>query len=313
MDDLLFVAKAENGFTTWLGSHFTVNDLGRQRHLLSIELEWTPTTVSLSQAAYIRRINSKYLPSGAKPVTSPLSPSERPLKRNELEPAADIKEYQSAIGSLLYTAIITRPDILFAVCCLSQFLSDPSESHIRMAKNIFRYLAHTINFKLTYHQQKDHSRGQLSVYSDSSYANSLSDRRSFSGSVTFYAGCAIAWFCAKHGVVALSTTESEYIALTSAAQSLAWVQGLLLELQIASTSVKPILYGDNISSHFLTHNASLHRRSKHIDVRYHYIREQYEQGHFELEFVSGKENPADLFTKALHGDPLSFLCSYFFN
>jgi len=252
VDDLLFVAKAENQFTKWLGSHFTVNDLGRPRHLLSIELEWTASTVTLSQVAYIRRITKKYLPSGAKPLASPLSPSEHPLKRDELEPSADLKEYQSAIGSLLYAAIITRPDILFAVCCLSQFLSDPSESHMRMVKNIFRYLAHTIHFKLTYHRQKEHQGGQLSVYSDASYANSLSDRRSFSDSVTFYAGCAIAWFCAKQGVVALSTTESEYIALTSAAQSLAWVQGLLHELQISTPSTKPILYGDNISSHFLT-------------------------------------------------------------
>ena len=126
VDDLLFVVKAENQFTKWLESHFTVNDLGRPQHLLSIELKWTASTVTLSQVAYIRRITNKYLPSGAKPLASPLSPSERPLKCDELETSADLKEYQSTIGSLLYSAIITRPDILFAVCCLSQFLSDPS-------------------------------------------------------------------------------------------------------------------------------------------------------------------------------------------
>ena len=312
MDDFLFVAKAENGFTSWLSTYFTVNNLGRPRHLLSIKLEWSSNSVSLSQSAYIRHITNKYLPSGAKPLTSPLSPSQRPLKRDELEPCADLKEYQSAIGSLLYAAIITRPDILFSVCCFSQFLSDPSESHMRVVKNVFRYLAYTINFKLTYNHQKTRAQNQLSVYSDASYANSLSDRRSFSGSVIFYAGCAIAWYCAKQGVVALSTTEAEYIALTSAAQSLGWVKGLLIELKISDSSTKPILYGDNLSSHFLTRNASLHRRSKHIDVRYHYIREQYEKGHFELVFVSGKENPADLFTKALEGDHLSYLCSHFF-
>lgn len=181
-----------------------------------------------------------------------------------------------------------------------------------MAKNIFRYLAHTIDFKLTYMRLKDPQHNLLRVYSDSAYANSLSDRHSFSGSVTFYAQCPIAWNCAKQGVVALSTTEAEYIALTTAAQSLAWAQSLLVELKISNPETKPTLYGDNISSHFLTRNASLHRRSKHIDVRYHYIREQYEQGRFELEFVSGKENPADLFTKALQGDRLSYLCSRFF-
>lgn len=313
MDDLLFVAKKDNGFASWLGTQFTVNNLGRPRHLVSIELTWTSTTVSLSQTTYLCRIIKKCLPSGAKPLVTPLSPSERPLKRDQTESTTDLKEYQSAMGSLLYAAIITRPDILFSVCCLSQFLSDPSESHMRMVKNIFRYLAHTIHYKLTYHQQKDKPQSTLGVYSDSSYANSLSDRRSFSGSVTVFAGCPIAWNCAKQGVVALSTTEAEYIALTSAAQSLAWAQKLLVELRISDTSNKPVLYGDNLSSHFLTRNASLHRRSKHIDVRYHYIRKQYEQGQFELEFVSGKENPADVFTKALQGDRLYYLCSRFFS
>jgi len=312
VDDLLFVAKEDDGFTSWLGTHFTVNNLGKPRHLLSIELTWTNTSVSLSQTTYLRRIIKKYLPSVAKPVVTPLSPSERPLQRDQPEPPSDLKEYQSAIGSLLYAAIITRPDILFGVCCLSQFLSDPSESHMRMVKNVFRYLAHTPHYKLTYHRPKVKPHSILSVYSDSSYANSLSDRRSFSGSVTFFAGCPIAWNCAKQGVVSLSTTEAEYIALTTAAQSLVWAQSLLVEMRLTNPSIKPVLYGDNLSSHFLTRNASLHRCSKHIDVRYHYIREKYEQGHFELEFVSGKENPADLFTKALQGDRLSYLCSHFF-
>jgi len=312
VDDLLFVANEDNGFTHWLGTHFTVNNLGKPRHLLSIELVWTDTSVSLAQTTYIRRIIGKYLPSGAKPLVTPLSLSERPLKRDHLEPPADLKEYQSAIGSLLYAAIITRPDILFSVCCLSQFLSDPSESHMRMVKNIFRYLAHTPHYRLTYHRPKEKPHSILCVYSDSSYANSLSDRRSFSGSVIMLAGCPIAWNCAKQGVVALPTTEAEYIALTSAAQSLAWTQTLLGEMRMTDININPVLYGDNLSSHFLTRNASLHRRSKHIDVRYHYIREKYEQGHFELECVSGKENLADLFTKALQGDHLSYLCSRFF-
>ena len=312
VDDLLWVAKSENQFTKWLGSYFTVHDLGRPQHLLSIELEWIASTVTLAQVAYVSCILRKYLPSGTKRLASPLSPSERPLKRDELEPSADLQEYQSAIGSLLYAALITRPDILFAVCCLSQFLSDLSESHIQMVKNIFHYLAHMVNFKLTYHQQKKHQEGQLSVYSDASYANSLSDRHSFSSSVTFYTSCAIAWFSAKQGVVALSTMESEYIAQTLAAQSLAWVQGLLHELQISSPSTKPILYGDNIISHFRTPNATLHGPSKHMDVRYHYLREQYEHCRFELEFLSGKENPTDLFTNALPRNRLSYLCSYFF-
>jgi len=312
VDDLPFVAKEDDGFTSWLGTHFTVNNLGKPQHLRSIELTWTNTSVSFSQPTYLCRIIKKYLLSGAKPVVTRLSPSERPLQRYQPESPTDLKESKSAIGSLLYAAIITRPDILFGVGCLSQVLSDSSESHMRMVMNIFRYLAHTLHYKLTYHHPKVKPHSILSVYSDSSYANSLSNRRSFSGSVTFFAGYPIAWNYAKQGVVALSTTEAEYIALTTAARSLAWAQSLLVEMHLAGLGVKPGLYGDNLSSHFLTCHASLHRRSKHIDVRYHYIREKYEQGHFELEFVSGKENPADLFTKALQGDCLSYLCSHFF-
>jgi len=183
---------------------------------------------------------------------------------------------------------------------------------MRMVKNIFRYLAHTLDYKLTYHRLKVQPHSTLCLYSDSSYANSLGDRRSFSGSVTIFAGCPIPWNCAKLGVVSLSMTEAEYIALTTTAQSLAWVQSLLVEMRLTNSSVKRVLYGDNRSSHFLMRNASLHRRSKHIDMQYHYIREKSEQGHFESEFVSGKENPADLFTKALQGDCLSYLCSHFF-
>jgi len=164
-----------------------------------------------------------------------------------------------------------------------------------LVKNIFLYLAHRSDYKLIYCRPKETLQPLLIVYSDSSYANSLSDCRSFSESVSFLARCPIAWSCTKHGVVALSTTEAKYIALTWAAQSLAWTQSLLGEMRIADTN-KPVLYGDNITWHFLTRNASLHQRLKHIDVRYHYIREQYEQGRFELDFVSGKENPADLVT-----------------
>ena len=171
----------------------------------------------------------------------PLLVSEYSLKPDQTESTTDLKEYQSAIGSLLFTAIITRPDILRSVCYPSQFLSVLSESHMRMVKNIFQYLAHTINYKLTYHYRKDALLSIHVVYSDSTYANFLSNRWSFAGSITIFAGGPIAWSCAKQGVVALSTTESE-----------------------------PVLYRDtgNPSSYFLTRHPSLYWRSKHIDVGY---------------------------------------------
>jgi len=127
--DLLFVAKEEDGFPSWLGTHFTVNNSGKTRHLLSIELTWTNTSVSLAQTTYLRQVIKKYLPSGAKPVVTPLSPSESPLQRDQPEPPTDLKEYQSAIGSLLYTAIITRPDTSLVFAAYPSFSLIPP-SHI---------------------------------------------------------------------------------------------------------------------------------------------------------------------------------------
>lgn len=312
VDDLLYVSKGKTDFAEWLGEHLTVNALGRPKYLLSIELDWgeSGTELALHQSAYIQRILKKFLPSGARPMACPMSPSERPVKRADSDPPADLTTYQAAIGSLLYAAVISRPDILYAVCQLSQFLSNPSEDHLRMAVNVFRYLAGTSGRKLTY--KADQSDGHpLRVYSDASYANNLPDRRSFSGVIAYYRGCAVAWSSTKQQSVTLSTTEAEYVALTTAVQSLVWFERLRKDLGIPASG-KPTLLGDNVSSHFLVRNASLHRRSKHIDVRFHFIREQHERGAFTLEFVSGKDNPADLFTKALAAEPLAIVASRVF-
>ena len=122
----------------------------------------------------------------------------------------------------------------------------------------------------------------LQIYSDSSYANSLCDQSSFSGSIAYYYNCPIAWTSTKQPIVALSTTEAEYIALTNACQNLLWLKQLLLDIRMRNepTNSKPVLLGDNRSSHFLTINPSLHRRSKHIDARYYYIRERHSSGNF---------------------------------
>jgi len=115
VDNLLYVAKEDDGLTSWLGIYFKVNNFETLRHLVSIELTWTNESVSLSPTAYLRRIIKKYLHSGAKSHVIAVLLSQSPLQRDQPKPPTNVKEYQSVIGSLLYAAIITRPDILFLI------------------------------------------------------------------------------------------------------------------------------------------------------------------------------------------------------
>src|SRR5208337_1557193 len=150
----------------------------------------------------------------------------------------------------------TRPDILHAVCTLSQFSSDPSQAHAQMVRNVFRYLAGTLNHGLTYHPSNNPS---LAIYSDALYASSLNDRRSFTGITLFYSDNLISWASQKQQVVVLSSTEAEYIAVASAAQQLIWLCRFLKDLGHPHI---PKLYGDNIGSLFLVQNLGLHRHLK---------------------------------------------------
>src|SRR5208337_3779554 len=186
-----------------------------------------------------------------------------------------------------------RPDILHTICALSQFSSDPSQAHVRMVQNVFRYLAGTLNRGLTYCPSNNPS---FAIYSDALYASSLSNRRSFTGITSFYSDNLISWASQKQQVVVLSSTEAEYIAVASAAQQLIWLHRLLKDLGHPHILK---LYGDNISSLFLVRNPGLHRRSKHIDVRYHFIHERYEEGEIDLHHVNSEDNIADLLTKPL--------------
>src|SRR5208337_1068058 len=145
-----------------------------------------------------------------------------------------------------------RPDILHTICALSQFSSDPSQAHVRMVQNIFRYLAGTLNRGLTYCPSNNPS---LAIYSDASYASSLSDRRSFTGITSFYSDNLIPWVSQKQQVVMLLSTKAEYITVASAAQQLIWLHRLLKDLGHLHVLN---LYGNNIGSLFLVRNPGLH-------------------------------------------------------
>jgi hypothetical protein len=208
--------------------------------------------------------------------------------------AAEIKEYQVLIGSLLYLTLGTRPDIAFAVTKMAQFTSNPSEDHLKKARYICRYLVGTKNLSLVYDGA---SGGGLEAFTDSDWGSDPSTRRSQSGYFFKLAGAAFSWTSRAQKSVVTSVTEAEYISLSDCCKQAVWARQLLEGLGYTMEAI-PIA-GDNQGSLFTANNPVANNRTKHIDIRYHYIRECIVDGDVEVLYLPGSDNPADLLTKNL--------------
>ncbi|KFD60198.1 hypothetical protein M514_09835 [Trichuris suis] len=207
----------------------------------------------------------------------------------------DNTPYRSAVGSLMYLAIATRPDIAFAVSTASQKLESPTKADWEAVKRIFKYLRGTTDFGILY-KGKANSRG-LEAYSDADFAGDVKLRKSMSGVVCKYNGAIITWLSNKQQLTALSTCEAEYIAASEGAKEVIWLTGLLKELGIKLKT--PMLKIDNAGAEKLVRNPEFHKRTKHIAVKYHFVREKFLNGDFDIEHVASTEQLADIMTKPL--------------
>ncbi|PKA55642.1 Retrovirus-related Pol polyprotein from transposon TNT 1-94 [Apostasia shenzhenica] len=205
------------------------------------------------------------------------------------------------IGSLLYLTA-SRPDIVFSVCMCARFQSSPKESHLIVVKRIFRYLVGTHSLGLWYPKE---STSNLILYSDADFAGCKVDRKSTSGTCQFFDNALVYWSSRKQNSIALSTTEAEYVAADSCCAQLLWLKHQLLDYDIDSSHI-PIKC-DNTSSICLTKNPIHHSRTKHIEIRHHFIRDYVEKGDISLEYVPTSLQLADIFTKPLYEDKLNFI------
>jgi len=228
------------------------------------------------------------------PVSTPMVPGAHFEKIQECE--SDVP-FRSLIGSLLFLAKTTRPDISFAVAKLSQFASAYSDEHWQAAKRVLRYLKGTIDLGVKY--QSNPPSNEITGYSDSDYASDKSDRKSQSGFVFFFGNNLVSWRSQKQRVVACSTTEAEYIALAEATKESIWLHRLLAELYSENVKLPVRLRVDNTSAIRLANNLEFHQRSKHIDVAYHLTRGHIQDGFLEVNHVPGTQQLADGLTKAL--------------
>ncbi|CAL1687619.1 unnamed protein product [Lasius platythorax] len=195
----------------------------------------------------------------------------------------------------MYLAITTRPDIAFSVSVVSQSLESPKQSDWQAVKRIFKYLRGTLSTKLLY--RTNYKPGMLKAFSDADYAGDIQTRRSTSGIVCKYFGGAISWMSQKQRSVALSTTEAEFIAANEGTKEVIWLKRLLQEITVLNEV--PTLMIDNASAIKLVKNPEFHKRSKHVEVRYYFVREKYHEGVINVEHVASIDQIADIMTKPL--------------
>ena len=225
----------------------------------------------------------------------PADPNVRLCKDDSVSKPVDSLKYQSMVGSLLYTAIATRPDISHAVGTVSEYSSKPTEAHLTAVKRILRYLKGSLDVCLKYATSDN---GQLIGYSDADYAGDLDDRHSTTGNLFLISNGPVSWFSKKQQIVTLSTAEAEYVALSAATQEAMWIRRLLSDFHVPLDRPTVILE-DHQGAICLAKNPVTRSRSKHIDIRYHYIRETLSEGAINLQYCPTSEMIADILTKPL--------------
>lgn len=286
-----------NKFKSQLMTDFEIRDLGKLNFCLGIEFKQEKEVIYMSQSKYAENILKKFHMDDCKPVKIPMEPNMKLVKGKE---SIDVP-YQNLIGSLMYLAIATRPDIAHSVSYLSQFNSCFGKEHWQAAKRVLRYIKGTINLTLKFQK----TGRELVGMTDADWGSCQIDRKSYTGYCFEFAGSVISWESKKQRSVALSTAEAEYMALTEAAKEAIHLKQLGNDLGSSLTTVT--IFSDNQPAKSLTENSIVSSRSKHISIREHFIRDSVLRGDVKVLYKNTEEMVADIFTKPLPGPRFLFL------
>lgn len=279
-----------------LSSEFKMTDLNEMSGILGVNVIQSADSIALDQRAYLNRLLQKFGMLDCRPVSIPALP-EKINQINEDEEAKkpfDQNLYRQAVGSLLYLSKCTRPDVTYAVNQVAKNMEKPTQEDWMKVKRIFRYLKGTIDYALTYARGESN---QAIGYSDASYAMN-EDRKSTSGYVFLMNGTAITWRSKKQPIVTTSSMEAEFIALASATKEALWIRKLENEL-LNETNVPTVIMEDNQACIRFSRDYVHSDRSKHIDVRYYFIRERIERNEVKMIYCPTTEMIADALTKPL--------------
>lgn len=262
--------------------------------MLGLEVHETDTETSLSQSHYIRQLLAKFDLAELNPCKSPMATSPDLRRRQPDEPSFNGTVYRTATGSLQHIAVMTRPDITYAVNAVAKFNNDPTDRHFALVKRIFRYLKGTLDYKITF---KKNVPIEVDTYCDSDYAGDLDSRRSTTGVLVTISGAPVVWLSFQQLRVALSSTEAEYRASSDAGRETVWVKDLLLSLHVWSPSQPLLLHIDNLGALRNNLDQRVSRKLKHVDVYYHFTRDCVAQNVLSVTHIPGFANPSDILTK----------------
>ncbi|GJX83503.1 putative ribonuclease H-like domain-containing protein [Tanacetum coccineum] len=303
VDDIIFGSTKSSmvkDFEELMQKEFKMSSMGELTFFLGLQVKQTSAGIFLSQDKYVKDILNKFDFRTIKPASTPIE-AHKSLGKDEEGEEVDVHLYRSMIGCLMYLTA-SRPDIMFAVCLCARFQVTPKVSHIHAVKRIFRYLKHQPKLGLWY--PKD-SPFHLEAFSDSDYAGDNHDRRSTSGGCQYLGRRLVSWQCKKQTIVAISSTEAEYVAAASCCAQVLWMQNQLLDYGFNFMNTE--IHIDNESTICIVKNPVFHSKTKHIQIRHHFIRDCYEQRLINVVKVHTDDNVADLLTKGFDLARFNFL------
>ena len=308
VDDMLIAgsSKAEiNRLKQQLAENFEMKDLGPAKQILGMRIlrNKSEGILKLSQEKYIHKLLDRFYLEDSKTRNTPLGSHLKFSKKQSLQTDEEKcymsrVPYASAVGSLMYAMVCTRPDIAHAVGVVSRFLSNPAKEHWEGVKWILRYLKGTSEMCLCFR------KGNLTLqgFSDADLGGDFDTKKSTTDYIFTLGGTAVSWKSKLQDRVALSTTEAEYIAISEAAKEMIWLKNFLNELGKEQDDAP--MFSDSQSAISLAKNPVFHSRCKHIQLRYHFIRELINDGDLSLLKILGSKNLANMLTKAVTTDKL---------
>ncbi|CAG4955863.1 unnamed protein product [Colias eurytheme] len=276
-----------------LTTNFNVKNLGQLKRCLGMNVTVKEDSITIDQKDFVDVILKRYKMENCKSSDTPM---EKNLKLDRSKSICQTYPYQQLLGALMYLCVLSRPDIAYAVSFLSQYNNCYEETHWKHLKRVLKYLSKTKDYGLKF------VKGESSLigFVDADWASCSIDRKSYTGFIFKMSGSVISYECRKQKTVALSSTEAEYMALSEACKEAVYLRNLIIEIsggEIVNTPVN--LLSDNQSSQKLACNPLFHRRTKHIDVRHHFIRECIVKELVNISYIPTSEMPADILTKSL--------------